>query len=87
MLLMAVTTFWQQKEVFNDSVKFRLPGQRNATHGYLTPLSAPQSSYGTIMEIKVTNWLEAHGGVDRSFDPIKRKWTTKPIFYPVIKLK
>lgn len=67
--------------------QYSINGQNNATHGYLTPLSAPQSAYGTVMEIKVTDWLEIHGGVERSFDPIKRKWTTKPIFYPVIKLK
>lgn len=75
----------------NDWLKIRtigqysVNGQRNATHGYLTPM-APQSYYGVIMELKVTNWLELHGGMERVYDPMKMKWKTVPIVYPVFKI-
>lgn len=77
---------------FNDRLKIRvigqysLNGQRNAASGYLTPM-APQSYYGAIMELKVTDWLELHGGMERVYDSMKNKWSTVPILYPVIKIK
>lgn len=76
----------------NDRMRIRgvgqysINGQRNATHGYLSPM-APQSYYGAIMELKVTDWLELHGGVERVYDPMKMKWTTVPILYPVINIR
>ena len=75
----------------NDWLKIRavgqysINGQRNAAHGYLTPM-APQSYYGVIMELKVTNWLELHGGMERVYDPMKMKGKTVPIAYPVFKI-
>ncbi|WP_320970026.1 hypothetical protein [Bacteroides nordii] len=38
------------------------------------------------MELKVTNWLELHGGMERVYDPMKMKWKTVPIAYPVFKI-
>lgn len=76
----------------NDRLKIRLVGQysingqRNAANGYLTPM-APQSYYGAIMELKVTDWLDLHGGMERIYDPMKMKWKTIPVLYPVIKIK
>ena len=76
----------------NDRIRIRgvgqysINGQGNATHGYLTPI-APQSYYGAIMELKVTDWLEIHGGAERVLDPVKGKWTTVPVLYPVINFK
>lgn len=66
--------------------QYSLYGQQNSTRGYLTPL-APQSYYGAIMELKVTDWLEVHGGMERIFDPIRGKWKTIPVVYPVINFK
>ena len=61
-------------------------GERNASQGYLTPIY-PQSGYGMMLEIKFNDYIELHGGMERSYNPMKRKWETAPVVYPVIKLK
>lgn len=75
----------------NDRLRIRAFGQysgygkSNSFHGYMNPMY-PQSSYGMVMELKVNNWLEIHGGAERIYDPTKMKWTTMPILQPVINL-
>ena len=76
----------------NDRLRIRAFGQysgygkSNSFHGYMNP-SYPQSSYGMVMELKVTNWMDIVGGVERIYDPTKMKWTTMPILHPVIYLR
>ena len=76
----------------NDRIRIRgvgqysFNGEQNAANGYLTPV-APQSYYGVIMELKINEWLELHGGMERVLDPVKGKWTTVPVLYPVINIK
>lgn len=60
-------------------------GQQNSLNGYMNP-SYPQSHYGAILEVKINNNLEIHGGAERTYNPTKMKWETVPILYPVIKL-
>lgn len=75
----------------NDRLRLRAFGQysgygkSNSFHGYMNPMY-PQSSYGIVMELKVNDWLEIHGGAERIYDPTKMKWATMPIFQPVINL-
>lgn len=66
--------------------EYSVNGERNASQGYLTPIY-PQSGYGMILEIKFNDYIELHGGMERSYNPMKRKWETTPVIYPVIKLK
>ena len=66
--------------------EYSVNGERNASQGYLTPIY-PQSGYGMILEIKFNDYIELHGGMERSYNPMKRKWETAPVVYPVIKLK
>ncbi|WP_018669528.1 hypothetical protein [Bacteroides gallinarum] len=61
-------------------------GKSNSLHGYMNPMY-PQSAYGMVMELKATDWLELHGGMERVYDPTKMKWTTVPLLYPVINIK
>lgn len=60
-------------------------GEQNSLNGYMNP-SYPQSHYGAILEVKINNNLEIHGGAERTYNPTKMKWETVPILYPVIKL-
>lgn len=60
-------------------------GKQNSLNGYMNP-SYPQSHYGAILEVKINNNLEIHGGAERTYNPTKMKWETVPILYPVIKL-
>ena len=66
--------------------EYSVNGERNASQGYLTPIY-PQSGYGMMLEIKFNDYIELHGGMERSYNPMKRKWETAPVVYPVIKLK
>ena len=76
----------------NDRMRIRAFGQysgygkSNSLNGYMNPMY-PQSGYGIVMEVKVTDWLELHGGMERVYDPTKMKWTTVPLLYPVINIK
>lgn len=76
----------------NDRIRIRAFGQysaygkSNSFHGYMNPMY-PQSSYGIVMELKVNDWLEIHGGAERIYDPTKMKWTIMPILQPVIYLR
>lgn len=63
--------------------EYSINGERNATQGYMTPMY-PQSSYGAVMEVRLNDHVELHGGVERSYNPMKRKWETYPVFQPVI---
>ena len=47
----------------------------------------PQSGYGMVLELKVTDWLDLNGGLERSYDPTKMKWVTSPVFAPTIRIK
>lgn len=73
----------------NDRIRIRAFGQysgygrSNSFHGYMNP-SYPQSNYGMVMELKVTNWLDIVGGMERVYDPTKMKWKTVPVIFPVI---
>lgn len=60
-------------------------GEQNSLKGYMNP-SYPQSYYGAILEVKINNNLEIHGGAERTYNPTKMKWETVPILYPVIRL-
>ena len=51
-------------------------GRSNSFHGYMNPMY-PQSGYGMVLELKVTDWL----------DPTKMKWVTSPVFAPTIRIK
>ena len=66
--------------------EYSVNGERNASQGYLTPIY-PQSGYGMVLEIKFNDYIELHGGMERSYNPMKRKWETSPVLYLVIKLK
>lgn len=76
----------------NDFLKVRaygqysVYGQHNSTQGYMTPL-LPQSNYGAILELRINDYLEIHGGMERSYNPMKMKWENRPIIYPVINFK
>lgn len=76
----------------NDRLRIRLFGQysafgqHNATFGYMNPMY-PQSNFGGIMELKINDYLEIHGGMERVYSPEKMKWITVPVLYPVINLK
>lgn len=65
--------------------QYSAKGQRNSKQGYLSPM-APQSSYGMIMSLKVNEWFWLEGGVERAYNPMKRKWKNTSVFYPVIDL-
>lgn len=75
----------------NDHLRVRAFGQysgygkSNSFHGYMNPMY-PQSNYGIVMEYKINNHIEIHGGMERVYDPTKMKWTTVPLLYPVIRL-
>lgn len=75
----------------NDFLRIRFIGQysgfgrENSFNGYMNP-SYPQSYYGVIMEVKVNDYLQIHGGMERTYNPTKMKWETMPILYPVINL-
>ena len=66
--------------------EYSVNGERNASQGYLTPIY-PQSGYGMVLELKVTDWLDLNGGLERSYDPTKMKWVTSPVFAPTIRIK
>lgn len=76
----------------NDFLKIRafgqysVYGQSNSTQGYMTPL-LPQSNYGAILELRINDYLEIHGGMERSYNPLKMKWENRPIIYPVFNFK
>ena len=61
-------------------------GRSNSFHGYMNPMY-PQSGYGMVLELKVTDWLDLNGGMERRYDPTKMKWVTSPIFAPTIRIK
>jgi hypothetical protein len=61
-------------------------GRSNSFHGYMNPMY-PQSGYGMVLELKVTDWLDLNGGLERSYDPTKMKWVTSPVFAPTIRIK
>ncbi len=61
-------------------------GKSNSFHGYMNPMY-PQSRYGIVMQVKVTDWLDLNGGMERSYDPTKMKWVTSPIFGPTFHIK
>lgn len=60
-------------------------GKENSLNGYMNPMY-PQSNYGIIMEWKINDIVEIHGGVERTYSPTKMKWVTAPVFTPVINL-
>lgn len=76
----------------NDFLRIRFIGQysgfgrENSFNGYMNP-SYPQSYYGVIMEMKVNDYLQIHGGMGRTYNPTKMKWETMPILYPVIDIR
>ena len=76
----------------NDHLRIRLFGQysafgrENSFNGYMNPMY-PQSCFGAVMEWKINNVLEIHGGMERVYDATKMKWVTAPILYPVINLR
>ena len=51
---------------------------KRQSQGYLTPIY-PQSGYGMVLEIKFNDYIELHGGMERSYNPMKRKWETSPM--------
>ena len=61
-------------------------GRSNSFHGYMNPMY-PQSGYGMVLELKVTDWLDLNGGMERRYDPTKMKWVNSPIFAPTIRIK
>lgn len=61
-------------------------GRSNSFHGYMNPMY-PQSGYGMVLELKVTDWLDLNGGMERRYNPTKMKWVTSPIFAPTIRIK
>lgn len=77
---------------FNNHLLLRFYGQysgfgkQNSLNGYMNP-SYPQSYYGAVLEWKVNDFLELHGGVERTYSPTKMKWVTVPVFSPVINLR
>lgn len=76
----------------NDRLRIRFFGQysgygkQNSLNGYMNPMY-PQSNYGAILELKVNDYLDIQGGVERVYNPTKMKWETIPIVCPVIHLK
>ena len=40
-----------------------------------------------VLELKVTDWLDLNGGLERSYDPTKMKRVTSPVFAPTIRIK
>lgn len=76
----------------NDNLRIRVLGQysafgrENSFNGYMNPMY-PQSYYGAIMELKLNEMVEIHGGMERVYDPTKMKWKTIPVLYPVIHLR
>lgn len=85
---------------FNASVAYRITdhlrirafgqysgyGRSNSFKGYMNPMY-PQSHYGIIMEVKVNDWLDVNGGMERIYDPTKMKWVNTPVFGPTIRIK
>lgn len=75
--------------LINDYLRIRaygqysINGEKNAVQGYMTPMY-PQSNYGVTMQIRLNDYVDIIGGVERSYNPIKRKWDTYPVFQPVI---
>lgn len=75
----------------NDRIRLRAFGQysgygkSNSLNGYMNPMYQ-QSGYGIVMEVKITDHLEIHGGMERVYDPTKMKWTTVPVLYPVFRI-
>lgn len=67
-------------------VQYSHYGKSNSMKGYMTPMY-PQSHYGVTMEVKVTDWLDVNGGIERIYDPTKMKWVTTPVFGPSIRIK
>ena len=47
-------------------------GRSNSFHGYMNPMY-PQSGYGMVLELKVTDWLDLNGGMERRYDPTKNE--------------
>ncbi|RGN37183.1 hypothetical protein [Bacteroides oleiciplenus] len=76
----------------NGHLRIRLFGQysafgkQNSFNGYMNPMY-PQSCFGAVMEWKINDVLEIHGGVERVYDATKMKWVTAPILHPVINLR
>lgn len=60
-------------------------GKQNSLNGYMNPMY-PQSHYGVVMEVKINDYLEIQGGVERVYNASKMKWETVPILAPVIHL-
>lgn len=60
-------------------------GKQNSLNGYMNPMY-PQSHYGVVMEVKINDYLEIQGGVERAYNASKMKWETVPILAPVIHL-
>ena len=42
-------------------------GKQNSLNGYMNPMY-PQSHYGVVMEVKINDYLEIQGGVERSYN-------------------
>lgn len=61
-------------------------GKQNSFNGYMNPMY-PQSSFGAVMEWKINDVLEIHGGMERVYNASKMKWETVPILHPVINLR
>lgn len=76
----------------NDFMRIRLYGQysaygkSNSMYGYMNPMY-PQSHFGAIMELKLNDYVEIHGGMERVYNPTKMKWENVPVIYPVINFK
>lgn len=75
----------------NDRIRIRAFGQysgfgkSNSLNGYMNPMYR-QSAYGIVMEVKISNHFEIHGGMERVYDPTKMKWTMAPMIYPVFRI-
>ncbi|MCD8166065.1 MAG: hypothetical protein LUE93_08000 [Bacteroides sp.] len=59
---------------------------RNMLPGPLSPMF-PQSSYGGAIRFKINEKFSLEAGMEREFDPVRRKWINRPYFAPVFHSK
>ncbi|MCD8260745.1 MAG: hypothetical protein LUD15_04025 [Bacteroides sp.] len=59
---------------------------RNRLPGPLSPMF-PQSGYGGALQFKITEKFSLEAGMEREFDPVRRKWINRPYFAPVFHSK
>mgnify|MGYP000455959922 CR=1 FL=1 len=48
-------------------------GRSNSFHGYMNPMY-PQSGYGMVLELKVTDWLDLQRRDGTKIRPHQMKW-------------